>query len=236
MIKIFLENSAYAAFAVFIICCTGVLLHLSGLGAFAADLFISTITALATATAAWMAARSAKAARDSANQWKEQKHYDRELDAIIEVLISFSEWRNTLHQIRQHAGSTPIKVARGTEAGRGYCRGLNSLGLPDYLNKHLRTSTRLRTAIDQARILGTYEDIVVKQVQQLDGQFTSALQRLNSLNSDTSSFQDSDVGHINVLRQRRTDDSFGNSLQGTSMNFERCYQGLLNKKKNKVPA
>lgn len=231
MIKTFLENSAYAAFAVFIICCTGGLLYHSELGTFAADLFISTITALATAAAAWMAAKSAKAARESASLWKDQKHYDRELDAIIEVLISFSEWRNTLHQIRQHAGSTPIEVTRSTEAGRGYCRGLNSLGLPDYLNKHLKTSTRLKTAIDQARILGTYEDIVVKQVQQLDAKFTSTLQRLNSLNSDTSSFKNSDVGHINVLCQRRTDDSFGNALQGTSMNFERCYQDLLNKKK-----
>ena len=233
MIKIFVENSAYAAFAVFIICCTGALLHLSGLGAFAADLFISTITALATATAAWMAARSAKAASESANQWKEQKHYDRELDAIIEVLISFSEWRNTLNQIRQNVASTPIKVTPISAASRGSCWGLQDLDLPENLIQHLKASTRFRTAVDQARILGTYEELAVNDVYRLDKLFTNALQRLNIVRSDYTAFNNSDLKHIAVLDPRRGNDSFGNQLHGSWINFELRYQDLLLKKKEK---
>lgn len=226
--KKFWEGSPFIALAVFIMCITGALLYVSGLGEFGANLFISSITAIATGMAAWMAAKSAGAARKAADQWKEQKHYERELDAIIDVLTSFSQWRNNLIQLRQGVGA-PI-VERFTPKQSPFMAryaSLDGIDIPEALQKHLEASNRLRTAIDRARVLGIYEHEASVDVYKLDYQFTQALQRFRHLQLRGEQIQLTDRKHLDVISDTARFDEYGNALNGSWMNFETRYKSQL---------
>lgn len=223
-----MEKSPFIALSLFILCTLGALLYFSGLGEFAANLFVSTITALATATAAWMAAESARAARQAADQWKEQKHYERELDAIIEVLTTFSEWRNNLIQHRQGIGALIAErlSSKSQLAGVRYSY-ITDLDISGALQKHLEVSNRLRNAVDKARTLGIYEQEAVVDVYRLDYQFTQALQRFRQIQLTDEITTVQDRKHLSVIFDKPQFDEYGNALNGSWMNFELRYQQHL---------
>jgi hypothetical protein len=218
--------SGVALLLIFVIFSIAVLIYVSDLGADGASLFINTLIAIGTATAAIMAGKSARAARDSADRWKEQKHYERELDAALEALFRFNEWRNTVNQLRVGFGGRLSSYIL-EDFLEGSEKTLFHKQIIGELHKLIETSTRMRSEIDKARILGIYEHESVQDVLKLDSEITKAMQVLEH-KILTDGLLDIDLDEIvRTISSCEKPDDFGGRLHGAWMNFELRYKAII---------
>jgi|ETN07SMinimDraft_1059922.scaffolds.fasta_scaffold66012_1 hypothetical protein len=136
--------------------------------------FMGVLAAIATLWAAHSASLSAKAARDSADQWKNQMVFEKRISAGLEVVAAMHRWRHTINVARY----TSLKDLKDTTTG-DHVPDRNVERLRDLVKSEVakieNVFSNLSTQIDCARILGVYDEESELAIKRAHSEYHEAL-------------------------------------------------------------
>ncbi|MFP6790776.1 MAG: hypothetical protein VB954_12425 [Thalassolituus sp.] len=212
---------------------SGITLIFTGIAGLAgAQLFIGLITALAAAYAALMAAKSAQAARDAADQWKVQSRFNTELDSLLELIQAMNAWRNCVISIRSSLGPL-LTIATNEKRVHDWIKYRDQT--TQSLVRLERLSLNFRTSADKTRILGHYDHESCIDLYALDTKLQKSLRTLTQILAptlyvlmETAERDEYKIDFSNCCYGGGIDD-FQNNLHNSWINFELRYQEMINR-------
>jgi|GEM_PF-3096329 len=136
--------------------------------------FMGVLAAIATLWAAHSASLSAKAARDSADQWKNQMVFEKRISAGLELISAMHEWRHLINLARW----TSLEDLKYTVLGERVSPELVSR-LQTTVKSEIKiintAYSNLATKSDLARILGLYDEESELRIKALHQKFYKSL-------------------------------------------------------------
>ncbi|MBL4798098.1 MAG: hypothetical protein JKY50_11835 [Oleispira sp.] len=172
--------------------------------------------ALATAWAAFAAMKSAKAARDSADQWRSQKKYDLEVDALLNAILAVEHWKDLLRQgrdINNHQDANKL-ISIFTNQSDIRCQ--------RHEKKHDDIATawiKAKQAINKANHLGFYEESSWIDLNKIHLKYTAASSAtLYAMHEPSQHREKYDVNLISIAFAT-TADTFGPTAELAIANF-----------------
>jgi hypothetical protein len=196
------------------------------------DILIASATilvAIATAVAAISASKSAKAARDSADQWREQKKYDLEVNSLLEALQAVNHWSDMLIQGRYIQNPSDVSKLISIFVNQSENRCIR------YEKRHDAIANawiKARAAINKAEHLGFYEETSVIDLCKINEKYSNASSStLYAMHKphQNSSFYNSDS--VSIAFQTKQD-TFESTYLLTIANFTLRYKDYYNKLTN----
>jgi hypothetical protein len=193
------------------------------------QLFVNILIALGTGSAAIFTARAAKAARDSADQWREQKRYDLEVNSLLEALMAVNHWSDML--IRGRYIQNPSDVSK-----------LISIFVNQSENRCIRYEKRhdaisdawikAKAAINKASHLGFYEEASVIDLCIINEEYSNAssatLYAMHKPQQNSSFYNPESVSIAFKTKQ----DTFESTYLLTTANFILRYKDYYKKLTN----
>lgn len=182
--------------------------------------------ALATSWAAFAAMKSAKAARDSADQWRIQKKYDLEVDALLNAILAVEHWKDVLREGRSiHNPPTAINlISVFTTQSEIRCQ--------RHEKKHDDIAAawiKAKQAINKANHLGFYEESSVIDLIKVQKKYTEASSAtLYAMHKPIKHPENYNVDKVSIAFQTSTD-TFGPTTELAIVNYIQRYTDFYDK-------
>lgn len=190
------------------------------------QLFVNILIALGTGSAAIFTALAAKAARDSADQWREQKKYDLEVNSVLEALQAVNHWSDMLTEGRHiQSPSDPNKlISVFVNQPKNRCA--------RYEKRHDAITDawiKARSAINKAHHLGFYEESSVIELYKINEKYRNAssatLYAMHEADQNNSLYSSESVAIAFQTKQ----DEFESTYRFTIVNFILRYKDFYKK-------
>lgn len=211
-----------------------VIIRASELGKDGATILLDTLTAIGTGAAAIMAAKSAKAARDAADQWKVQMEHQAKMNATLDALTALNNWRSII--VKSRATKTKAADILTSSPHDKYSRTeLASQLLTILTNSHLEIKNAFNnfsTHTHRARILGIYDHTSYTDLEKLQQSYQQAVDEITHLMPKLDLSTTTNINKVAnafkiVLANNPSHDEYGNELHGCWINFETRYKTML---------
>lgn len=193
------------------------------------QLFVNILIALGTISAATFTALAARAARDSADQWREQKKYDLEVNSLLEALQAVRHWSDTLMAGRSiinpqspnqlisfFVNQSPIRCARHEKKH-------------DEINN---AWINARAAINKAEHLGFYEESCVLDLCRFNKIFneasSSTLYAMHHPNQNKSHYNSEKVAIAFQTNQDTFETKYLHSITNFIQRYKDYYKEITN--------
>lgn len=182
--------------------------------------------ALATAWAAFAAMKSAKAARDSADQWRNQKKYDLEVDALLNAILAIEHWKDVLRAGRS------IHNPQSAEKLISIFLNQSDIRCQRHEKKHDDIAIawiKAKQEINKANHLGFYEESSVIELNKINREFTAASSAtLYAMHSPVKNKHTYEEDLVSIAYETSSD-TFGPITELAITNFIRRYTEFYKK-------